>query len=58
MTMEATNKGAAVAAIASPWWLPGLHTISEVAALVLPIMGVLWIVLQVVIAIYKFKRGK
>jgi hypothetical protein len=52
-----TNTGAA-AAIASPWWLPALHQVSEVAALVLPILGVLWLCTQIVIKLYQVKHPK
>ena len=52
-----TNTGA-VAAIASPWWLPTLHTISDVAALALPIMGVIWLSVQIVVKIYQVKHRK
>lgn len=58
MTLETANKAVIGAAVSSPWWLPLLERVSEVAALVLPIAGVFWIALQVSIAIYKFKRGK
>lgn len=55
---EIVTDTGAVAAIASPLWLPALHTVSEVAALVLPIIGVLWLCLQIVIKIYQVKRLK
>lgn len=58
MTVESANKVTAVAAVVSPWWLPSLHTVSEVAALVLPIMGVLWLCVQISIALYRFKYRK
>lgn len=58
MTNETANKGLAIAAVASPWWLPVLQHVSEVATFVLPILGVFWIILQATIAIYKFRRGK
>lgn len=38
---------AAAAAVASPIWLPQLHQLSEAAALILPIFGVLWIAIQI-----------
>ena len=38
----------AVAAIASPWWLPTLQTVHDWAAWALPIMGVLWLALQMI----------
>jgi hypothetical protein len=52
-----TNTGA-VAAIVSPWWLPALHTVSDVAALALPIMGVVWLSVQIVVKIYQVKHRK
>lgn len=52
-----TDTGA-VAAIASPWWLPALHTVSDVAALTLPIMGVLWLSVQIIVKIYQVKHRK
>lgn len=37
----------AASAVASPVWLPSLQTVSETAALVLPIVGVLWLMIQI-----------
>lgn len=51
MNYHVTNAGA-VAAIASPAWLPSLQSFSEFAALVLPIMGVAWLAMQISIKIY------
>lgn len=36
----------AVAAIASPWWLVILKAVSDGAAFILPILGVIWLVIQ------------
>ena len=44
---NATN-ASAVAAVASPWWLPLLKSTSEYAAFILPIMGVIWLAIQMV----------
>jgi hypothetical protein len=52
-----TDTGA-IAAIASPWWLPALHSVSDVAALVLPILGVLWLCLQIAVKIYQVRHRK
>ncbi|WP_425991403.1 hypothetical protein [Afipia sp. DC4300-2b1] len=52
-----TDTGA-VAAIISPWWLPALHQVSDVAALLLPIAGVIWLVVQIVVKIQQAKRLK
>lgn len=46
------------AAVASPLWLPSLQTISEVASILLPILGALWLIVQIVIKIVEFTRGK
>lgn len=56
MTMDNTNHIVAAAAVASPWWLPGLQTWSEVAALLLPIAGLVWLIIQIVG--YLLKRDK
>lgn len=42
----------AVAAIASPWWLPALHDWSTIAAELLPIAGVTWLVVQVTVKLH------
>lgn len=44
---EAVTDGGAIAAVASPLWLPGLHEISTFAALILPILGVIWLAMQI-----------
>lgn len=33
-------------AVLSPWWLPWLEDFSKVAALLLPIVGVIWFCIQ------------
>jgi hypothetical protein len=55
---EIVTDTGAVAAIASPWWLPALHSVSDVAALVLPILGVLWLLLQIVVKLHQVKQRK
>lgn len=45
MTDRVTDS-VAVAAVASPVWLPALQQVSEVAALLLPIGGLLWLAVQ------------
>ena len=56
MTTNVITAPAAVAAVVSPWWLPILHSTSEAAALILPIIGVLWLVIQ--IAVFLYRAGK
>lgn len=55
---EIVTDTGAVAAIASPWWLPALHQVSDVAALLLPIAGVTWLVVQIVVKIMQARRQK
>lgn len=38
--------GVAVAAIASPWWLPILQQVHDWAVWFLPVAGLLWLLLQ------------
>lgn len=47
MMDRATNAIAAGAAV-SPWWLPSLADISQSAALMLPILGCAWLLVQIV----------
>lgn len=44
--VEVVKGAAAVGAIASPWWLEILKAISAGAAFILPILGVIWLVIQ------------
>ena len=55
---EIVTDTGAVAAIVSPWWLPALHQVSDVAALLLPIAGVIWLVVQVVVKIQQARQLK
>lgn len=41
-----------VLAIVTPWWLPVLENASQYAALLLPIAGVLWLGLQMGMAVW------
>lgn len=49
---EVVTDTGAVAAIMSPWWLPAVHQVSDVAALALPILGAVWLVVQIAIKIH------
>lgn len=49
---EMVTDTGAVAAIASPWWLPALHDVSQFAAFLLPILGVIWLAVQIGIKIH------
>ena len=43
-------------AISAPFWLPWLKEASEIAAFLLPVLGVLLIVVQIVAKIYVMRR--
>lgn len=44
---EMVTDTASIVAIVSPWWIPWLREASEIAAYVLPILGVLWLTTQI-----------
>lgn len=54
-TLERTSNGVAYGAIMSPVWLPYVQTLSDTAALALPILGAAWLIIQM---ISHFKRKK
>lgn len=47
VTDRATDAVAA-GMVASPFWLPGLQDVSEIAALVVPILGAIWLIVQII----------
>lgn len=46
--VDHTTAGVAASAVTSPIWLPWLYSVSEIAALVAPILGVIWLTVQIV----------
>lgn len=50
-----TDTGAA-AAVVSPLWLPSLHEVSAEAALILPILGAVWLSVQIFHRIYMLRK--
>lgn len=56
MTHEQPTNVIAGVAITSPWWLPVLQGSSEIAALLLPIAGLIWLVVQTVGYIAKHNK--
>jgi hypothetical protein len=49
--VEAFTDTVAVAAAVSPTWLPWIRDISEVTGYMLPIAGLVWIIVQIVVKI-------
>lgn len=45
--MDNATTAVAATAVASPAWLPWLMTASEIAAIAAPILGVIWLVVQI-----------
>ena len=54
--IDRITTGVAAGAITAPAWLPALKDMSETAALLLPILGVVWLLLQ--IFAYLLRRQK
>ncbi|UYO50350.1 hypothetical protein KQX64_07185 [Rhodopseudomonas palustris] len=48
----------AVSAVASPIWLPYLKEVSDIAALLLPIFGLLWLLIQIVVKIHTVRTNR
>ena len=48
MIAERVTNTVAGAAVISPWWMPSLADVSSVAGLLLPIIGVIWLTIQII----------
>lgn len=55
ITGEHVTNWMAGLAVLSPFWLPWLQDVSTIAALLLPILGGLWLLVQIWSKIYKGK---
>lgn len=58
MTTEKITTWVAAGAVVSPAWLPSLQATSQVAALLLPIFGVIWLAVQIYFKVREYRRGK
>ena len=52
----ATDVGA-VAAVFSPFWLPTLQAVSEVAAMLVPILGAVWLTIQITYFLFRARKS-
>ncbi len=52
-----TTDAIAVTAVTSWAWLPPLSEVSALAALALPILGVVWLVVRIVLAVWRYRSG-
>lgn len=48
MTLDKVSNTIAAGAVVSPWWLPSLETLSQNAALMLPILGCVFLLVQLI----------
>lgn len=55
MIDQSTN-AVATAAVSSPVWLPSLRDTSEVAGLFLPILGAVWLTVQIVGYVVRYRK--
>jgi hypothetical protein len=46
--LDRSTDTVAVAAVVSPFWLPVLQDVSTLAALFVPILGAVWLIVQIV----------
>lgn len=53
---DKTTTGVAAVAVTINWWLPWLKSASEVAALLVPIAGLCWLLLQIAFKIAAYYR--
>ena len=56
MSMNNTTTAVAAAAVASPAWLPAVQKASEMAAVAAPILGVIWLLVQIVAKLVEMNR--
>jgi tellurite resistance protein TehA-like permease len=45
--MDNVTNAVAATAVSSPFWLPWLQTASEVSAYIAPVLGVIWLAVQI-----------
>jgi hypothetical protein len=48
MTVDKVTNVIAAGAAVSPWWMPSLADVSQTAALLLPILGCAWLLVQII----------
>lgn len=53
--MERVTNTVAAGAVVSPWWLPSLSDISQFAALMLPVLGCVWLIVQIIAKLHDRK---
>lgn len=56
--MNQTTNGIATAAVLSPLWMKSLEELSAIASMVLPILGALWLAIQILGYLWKVYNRK
>lgn len=56
--METASNGIAVGAISMPAWYDHLQEASQIAALILPILGAAWLIIQIVVFFWTGHKPK
>jgi hypothetical protein len=46
MMVDRATNAVAGAAVVSPWWLPSMTEVSHAATIALPILGCVWLLIQ------------
>lgn len=55
---DAVAGATAAGALSAPWWFPPLKEASEIAAFLLPILGVVLVAVQIVFYLFRIRRGR
>ncbi|ESX98710.1 hypothetical protein X747_14450 [Mesorhizobium sp. LNJC384A00] len=55
-TVDNTTSAVAVSAVTSTVWLPWLHLASDGAALIAPLLGTVWLIVQIVAKVRELLR--
>lgn len=53
MNAHSLTSATAGAAMLSPLWLPTLQQVSDVASILLPILGAVWLIVQIDLKLYE-----
>lgn len=56
MTSEHVTNAVATGAVVSPYWLPSLMDVSQFAGVMLPILGAIWLLVQIISRITGWHR--
>ncbi len=55
LAADAVGGATAAAALSAPWWFPVLKEASEIAAFLLPILGVILVIAQIVFYLHRIR---